>query len=61
MDECRRLLDEKEQIFKDLHIRWDAAIEEKFKREMSEFPNKDPSFVLDRIAHDYLRRGLGIM
>lgn len=55
------ILKEKQQIFKDLHIKWDVAIEEKFKREMSEFPNRDPRLVIDRIAHDYLRRGLGVM
>lgn len=58
MDECKRLLCEKKQVFEDFHVPWDYEIEQKFKREMSKFPNKDPSIVLDRIAHDYLFNGI---
>ena len=58
MDECERLLCEKKQVFEDFNVPWDYEIEQKFKREMSKFPNKDPSIVLDRIAHDYLLNGI---
>lgn len=58
MDEGKRLLREKKQVFEDFHVPWDYEIEQKFKREMSKFPNKDPSIVLDRISHDYLFNGI---
>ena len=58
MDEGKRLLCEKKQVFEDFHVPWDYEIEQKFKREMSKFPNRDPSIVLDRIAHDYLLNGI---
>lgn len=58
MDECERLLCEKKQVFEDFNVPWDYEIEQKFKREMSKFPNRDPSIVLDRIAHDYLLNGI---
>lgn len=50
------IIKEKKRVFKDWGIKWDAAIEEKLKKEMATNPRADPEVVLDRITHDIIRR-----
>lgn len=52
----KAIIKAKQRVFKDWGIEWDAAIEEKFKREMAANPRADPEVVLDRITHDIIRR-----
>lgn len=52
----KAIIKAKQRVFEDWGIEWDAAIEEKFKREMAANPRADPEVVLDRITHDIIRR-----
>lgn len=52
----REIIKAKQRVFKDWGIKWDAAIEQKFQKEMAARPRADPEVVLDRITHDIIAK-----
>ena len=52
----REVIKAKQRVFKDWGIKWDAAIEQKFQKEMDARPRADPEVVLDRITHDIIAK-----
>lgn len=57
--ELRNMLRTKKSLLDDFNIKWDPAIEEKFKAELEAKPDRDPQIILDQICRPYIMRKLG--
>lgn len=57
--ELRNMLKAKKSLLDDFNIKWDEAIEEKFKLELEAKPDRDPQIILDQICRPYIMRKLG--
>ena len=54
----KAIIDAKREVFYDMRIPWDMAIERKFAESLSRFPNGNPEIILDNIASSYIERAL---
>ena len=57
--EQRNMIRVKKSLLDDFNIKWDTAIEEKFKAELEAKPDRDPQIILDQICRPYIMRKLG--